>query len=234
MKPKKRKGPKKQARARRTGPRRFTVPLLILECDTAKLEPISASLGKEMAEFLTKIGAQDSYTLVRAATKGQLQNDLAALVLSGKVYKTIWVIGHSSANGIQMTSDFFSPWPGFACWLRDFRPMTIVLTACAAGQCWPAKSMFAGIETLHKLYGSPVKLTVEQARLIQAIVVGRLMELKVDANARMLLKTVFSLCTGGVLFEYSRAEFRRLGPGEQAMWDLAGIGLGELLKGMRR
>lgn len=187
-----------------------------------------------MAEFLTKIGAQDSFTLVRATSKGQLQNDMATLALAGKVYKTIWVIGHSSENGIQMTSDFCSPWPGFACWLRDFRPEAVVLTACAAGRCWPAMSMFNGIETLQKLYGSPVQITVQQARFIQAIVVGRIMELKVDANARMLLKAAFSLCTGGVLFEYSRAEFRRLGPGEQAMWDLAGTGLGDLLKGMRR
>jgi hypothetical protein len=95
-------------------------------------------------------------------------------------------------------------------------------------------SMFNGIDTLQKLYGSPVRMTVHQARFIQAVIVGRLMELKVDADTRMLLKAAYSLCTDGVLFEYSRAEFRRLGPGELAMWDLAGTGLGDLLKGMRR
>lgn len=199
--------------------------LLVLECNSALLASQEITLAGDVFDIARRFVPKAIMSLVQGTRKEELLFRLGECKQQGGEFGLVVVIGHSAQRGIRLTPDHEASWSEFALWLSPFRPQRVILVACEAGRWLPSVALFSGIPTLQEIYGSPVVTTQQQAAYVKLLVPYFLSGKRLPKDILLIQATNF-LLTRGVVFRQTRAEFRRCGPTDGAIW----TGLEELLR----
>ena len=201
--------------------------MLIIECDTAKLEAQGIVFAHELAGVTRILAPGAASVLVQATTQAALLEQLAAAKAKHATFDVVVLVGHSNIAGLRLFHGPLVTWPAVANWLKTFEPRQVVLVACEAGRWLPSRTLFSGIPTLDEIYGSPVVTTAAQAAAVKFLVPFLAMGGALDGDAAQhLLQLGNFLLTGGVIFRQTREEFARTDVVEGLLW----TGLEEVLR----
>jgi hypothetical protein len=208
--------------------------VLIVECDSAKLERQNLALGHQLHAAVKLAFPRNPVELARADTRADLLKRLGTLAETGQRYRSIVIIGHSNRNGLQLTSDMFFEWGAVARWFGPFDPHRIILIACEAGRWLPCAALFNGIPCLKEIYGSPVPTYKDQALFVLVLVLYALGAKQTDRALLQLMQAGNLLITKGLMFRNTRRDYERGGDAEGALWSAAEAFIDALMKGLRR
>jgi len=118
------------------------------------------------------------------------------------------LIGHSNRDVLALDrAEQPLTWPVVASWFERVAPRRLLVVGCEAGQWLPCRDMFGGIPELRDVFGSPVALGVQLARLLP-IAVPFLLGARVDPDVVSALR-LGALLHGEILVRRTRAEFNR-------------------------
>jgi hypothetical protein len=139
MSPKVRKRPQASPVTKRRSP---AAHLLILECQEQKLAGQALNLGSKLLLFLKASFPTKRMVLVPTSSRSELGASLAdALQMYGR-FRSVLVVGHSNAMGLQLTNDYFCSWPALGQWLTKCEPEFLFLAACEAGRSDAVRGSF--------------------------------------------------------------------------------------------
>lgn len=216
MSPSIRKHPPARTVTKRRSP---AAHLLILECQEQKLAGQALNFGSKILPFLKAAFPTKRIVLVPTSTRSELGLSLAeALRIYGR-FRSVLVVGHSNAMGIQLTNDYFCSWLALGQWLAKFEPEFLFLAACDAGRSDAVRRLFAPIPSLREVYASPIQFYVDQSAPLVALIASILQDRKIDSDASSLIRTVNYAITGGQILRWTRGE---AGEGEEItgkLWD---------------
>lgn len=207
--------------------------VLIVECDSAKLERQNLALGHQLYAAVKLAFSRNPVELVRADTRADFLKRLGELNETGQLYRRIVIIGHSNKKGLQLTADTFSEWSAVASWFGPFDPHCIILIACEAGRWLPCAALFKGIPGLKEIYGSPVPAHKDQAMIVLGLVLHALKAKKIDKGLIRLMQAGNLLMTKGVMFRNTRRDYEQGGDMEGALWHAAEPLIDEFIKRLR-
>lgn len=196
--------------------------LLILECDSSRLEGQNMALGNELATTVKTFFGTNPIELVRANQTSSLLDSLAELAEKAQSYSTLVVIEHSSERGIVLTSDGSVGWNEFVNWISPFSPRKIVLVACKAGTWMPCRALFQGLPDLKEIFASPILVGKDQKYLVFARILHILGAKKEDGNLNLLMQAVNFFATGGLMLRRTRKDFEYYGGDEGLNWNWIG------------
>jgi hypothetical protein len=200
--------------------------LIILECDPAKLASQSQTSAQDIDRLVgTSVPSARRY-FIPASSRNELLIQLAHCKEECGAVDIIVVCGHSNQEGLKMTSDCFAKWAEVAQWIAPFQPKRVVLVACQGGRWLPSSTLFNGISTLQEIFGSPVRLTDEQAILIKLLIPYLLTNGALNKNVLQALQGANFLLTGGVIFHQTRNGFKKSRREDGVLW----TGVEDLLK----
>jgi hypothetical protein len=210
-------------------------PVLIVECDSAKLARENLSVGDGLYSKIQMAFPRNPISLVCADTEAGLLKQLGTLAETKrkKPYNYIIIIGHSNKRGLQITSDRFAKWDGVASWFRLFAPRRIALLACEAGRWLPSASLFDGIPSLKEIFGSPVPAHKDQLHFILLSVLHTLGVKEPDKGLIRLMQIANFAITKGLIFRNTRSDYERGGSEEGALWTLGESVISQLIDRMR-
>jgi hypothetical protein len=212
-----RKRPAAKVRMQR---RRAASHLLVLECQTEKLGQQKLDLGSRIVPVLRGLFPMKRIVFVGTSTTSELGQSLAAVWNANGRFRSILVVGHSNATGLQLTADQFFAWDAIGKWLEKFEPEFLFLAACDAGQSRAVRRLFAPIPSLREVYASPIKLYLGQTAPLVALIISVLQNRKVDDDVSHILQALNFVITRGQLYRWKRGE---VGAGEELsgdLWDL--------------
>jgi hypothetical protein len=207
--------------------------VLIVECDSAKLERQNLALGNQLHSAVKLAFRRNPVDLVSADTQADLLKQLGAIAETGQRYRSIVIIGHSNRNGLQIASNTFAEWSAVAKWFDPFDPRRIILIACEAGRWLPCAALFNGIPNLKEIYGSPVPAHKDQALIVLGLVLHTLEAEQLDKGLIQLMQAGNLLITKGLMFRNTRRDYERGGDTEGAMWTAAEPFLDQLMNSLR-
>ena len=193
-------------------------PILILECNSDQLVRENLSVGKELSIWLEAIFPRNRLTLVEVQTRAQLLEEFAALKELKHFYGDVIVIGHSNRCGLQINADEFIKWEAVGNWLELFEPQHLFLLACEAGRWLPCAALFEKLSDLKEIIGSPVPASKQEQYFILAAALHRLDAKKADPKLLTFLQAANFLQNKGVMFRQTRAEYKRGGQEQGAVW----------------
>jgi hypothetical protein len=233
----KKKSGSKESRAAAKGARRKLTrrkpSLLILECDSEKLARQSLSIAGELHAAVRILASQVVTVLVQTTSQNDLLQKLARCKEEHGRFSLIVVIGHSNPTGIRLTSENGVSWRSFAKWTETFEPKQMVLLACKAGQMLPAGTLFEGITSLEEIYASPTYITKEQCKLVVLLILHLLSVKSQDPELLRSIQMLNFMLTLGVIFRWTRKEYRAAGFAEAVQWNLIQHLLDEYIQGIR-
>jgi hypothetical protein len=216
-----------KARLKRKSP---ASDLLILECQAKKLTGQALDFGTGIARFLKATFPKKSIVLLPTALVSELTPSLADVWNRHCRFRSILLVGHSNANGLQLTNDQFCGWDAVGRWLERFEPKSLFLAACDAGGSEAVRRLFASIPSLRDIYASPIKLYSDQTAPLATLILGAVLRRKIDNEGLRLLQAANYLITGGQLYRWRR---RETGKGEELkgrLYDVAASLLHEMSK----
>lgn len=197
--------------------------LLIVECESKKLAADDPAIGTEI-ERLAKIAFPKKHiVLIQTSTTGQLLQDLADTFAKHPRFRSVLIVGHSNVRGLKLTSDPLCAWNAVGEWIARFNPEFLMLTACDAGQSLPASKLFDALKDLKEVYASPNKFYRDQGYILFVIIHQLLDQRKMDAQLLVAAQVANYLLTNGVLFKWTRREFRSGKEVRGKLWDLAAM-----------
>lgn len=195
--------------------------LLVLECQAEKLAGQGLNFGSEIVAFLRTMFPRKAIVAVPTAGTPELGPSLAEIWNRHDRFRSILIVGHSNAQGLQLTTDRFFEWGAIGQWLAKFEPKFLFIAACEAGRSQAVRALFAPIPSLREVYASPIKLFADQSAPIAVLVISVLLCRKIDNDVLRSLQVANYVITGGQLYRWKRAE---TGEGEEltgGLWDLA-------------
>jgi len=208
--------------------------LLILECDSEKLAKQSLSIAGELYTLALALAPQVDTVLVQTTSREDLLKQLGSCKQDHDSFNLVVVIGHSNQTGLRLTADSGVSWKSFARWVGPFMPRQMVLLACKAGQMLPAGSLFDGIPSLKEVYASPTYISKEQCKLVVLTILYLLSVKSGDAETLRLFQTLNFMLTLGVVFRWTRKEYKAAGFAEAVQWNLIQHLLDEYVEGRSR
>jgi hypothetical protein len=216
MSPKVRKRPQANTVTKRRSP---AAHLLILECQEQKLAGQALNFGSEILPFLKASFPTKRIVLLPTSGRSELGSSLAeAFTMYGR-FRSVLVVGHSNAMGLQLTNDYFCSWPALGQWLTKFEPEFLFLAACEAGRSDAVRGLFPPIPSLREVYASPIQFYVDQSAPLVALIALLLQNHKIDSDASSFIRTLNYAITGGQILRWTRGE---AGEGEELtgrLWD---------------
>ncbi len=208
--------------------------VLIVECDSARLERQNLALGHQLYAAVKLAFSRNPVELARADTQADLLKRLGELAETCQRYRSIVIIGHSNREGLQIAADTFAEWGAVANWFGPFDPHRIILIACEAGRWLPCAALFKGIPHLKEIYGSPVPAHKNQALFVLGLVLHALEAETMDKGLIQLMQAGNFLMTKGLMFRNTRRDYGRGGDAEGALWSAAEPLIDAFMKGLRQ
>ena len=198
--------------------------LLVLECQEQKLAGQTLDFGSKIVPFLKALFPTKRIVLVPTSSRSELGSSLAEALEKYGRFRSVLVVGHSNAMGLQLTNDYFCTWPAVGQWLTKFEPEFLFLAACEAGRFEAVRSLFAPVPSLREVYASPIQFYAGQSAPLVGLIASVLKDRKIDSEASSFMRTLNYALTGGQIFRWRRGE---VGKGEELsgkLWDsLAGM-----------
>lgn len=214
-------------------PARRKPSLLILECDSEKLAQQSLSIAGELYTLVRAIVPRADTRLVQTTSQEDLLKQLGSCKQEHDSFNLVVVIGHSNHTGLRLTANIGVSWKSFAQWVGPFAPKQMVLLACKAGQMLPAGSLFDGITSLKEVYASPTYISKEQCKLVVLMILYLLSVKSGDEETLRLFQTLNFMLTLGVVFRWTRKEYKAAGFAGAVQWNLIQHLLDEYVVGRR-
>ena len=194
--------------------------LLVLECQEEKLSGQALNFGSQAVGALKVMYPKKRIALVPTSAYCDLGVSLAEVLAKYGRFRSILVVGHSSAVGIQLTNDQFCTWGSAGLWLAKFEPEILFFAACEAGRSDAIRSVFGAVATLREVYASPVRLYAQQSTPLAALICLALRDRRIDPGASAAVRGLNFAMTGGQIFRWRRGE---IGEGQEVttkLWDL--------------
>jgi hypothetical protein len=192
------------------------------------------NFGSGVASFLQATVPKKSIVLVRTSTVSELGATLASVWNRFGRFRSVLVIGHSNAKGLQLTNDHFFEWNAVGQWLKKFEPRSLFLAACDAGGSEAVRRLFASIPSLRDVYASPIKLYSGQTAPLAVLILSSVQQRRIDNKARRVLQGVNYVLTGGQLYRWKRSETGTGRELEGCLYDLAASLLAAASKNFER
>ncbi len=193
--------------------------LLVLECQEQKLSGQALNFGSRIVPFLQALFPSKSIVLVPTSSLSELGPSLAKASAKYCRFRSLLIVGHSNAMGLQLTNDHFCSWQAVGQWITKFAPEFLFLAACEAGRSEAVRSLFAPASSLREVYASPIQFYAGQSTPLVLLIASILKDRKIDSEASSLMRTLNFAITGGQIFRWRRAE---VGKGEELsakLWD---------------
>ena len=216
MSPNPRKWPPTNAGTKR---RPAAAHLLVLECHEQKLAGQALNFGSKTVPFLKALFPTKCIVLVPTSSLSELGPSLAEASAKYGRFRSVVVVGHSNAMGLQLTNDHFCSWQAVGQWVTKFEPEFLFLAACEAGRSEAVRSLFAPIPSLQEVYASPIHFYAGQSAPLVGLIALALKDRKIDSDASSFMRTLNYAITGGQIFRWRRGE---VGKGEALsakLWD---------------
>ncbi len=186
--------------------------LLILECQEQKLAGQTLNFGSGIVPFLKALFPSKRIVLVPTSSLSELGPSLAEASAKHGRFRSVLIVGHSNAMGLQLTNDQFYPWEVVGHWLTKFEPEFLFLAACEAGRSEAVRSLFATVASLREVYASPVQFYADQSTPLVALIALVLKDRKIDSEASSLMRALNYVMTGAQISRWRRGE---VGKGEE-------------------
>lgn len=193
--------------------------LLVLECQEQKLSGQALNFGSKIVPFLQALFPSKNVVLVPTSSLSELGPSLAEASAKCGRFRSVLIVGHSNAVGLQLTNDHFCSWQAVGQWVTKFEPEFLFLAACEAGRSEAVRNLFAPIHSLREVYASPIQFYAGQSAPLVGLITLALKDRKIDSDASSLMRTLNYAITGGQIFRWRREE---VGKGEElstTLWD---------------
>jgi len=193
--------------------------LLVLECQEQKLTDQALNFGSRIVPFLKALFPSKRIVLVPTSSLSELGPSLAGASAEYGRFRSVLVVGHSNAMGLQLTNDHFCSWQAVGQWVAKFEPEFLFLAACEAGRSEAVRRLFAPIPSLKEVYASPIQFYAGQSAPLVGLITQALKDRKIDSDASSFMRTLNYAITGGQIFTWRREE---VGKGEElsaTLWD---------------
>jgi hypothetical protein len=193
--------------------------LLVLECQEQKLAGQALNFGSKTVPFLKALFPTKRIVLLPTSSLCELGPSLAEASDKYGRFRSLLIVGHSNAMGLQLTNDHFCSWQAVGQWITKFEPEFLFLAACEAGRSEAVRSLFAPVPSLREVYASPIQLYAGQSTPLVLLIASVLKARKIDSEASSLMRTLNYAITGGQIFRWRRGD---LGEGEELsgrLWD---------------
>jgi hypothetical protein len=198
-----------------------TAQLLIVECQTEKLNQQGLGLGAQVHAIVSTTFPRKSVAFVGTSTTSGLIQSLANLSVKYERFRFVFIVGHSNALGLHLTADKFSEWNVVGNWLAPFRPTILLLGACQAGRFEAVGKLFTAIRSLREVYASPVSLYRDQSDPLVLLIMGLLQSGRPGDSEVKFLQLFNYLTNEGLILRWQRAETRPGRELEGLAWNLA-------------
>lgn len=144
------------------------IDVLVIETDHAKMQAEGSSVVERLFLGLRLLGLK--VVAIRGGRGGHARACLREL--NGFVFDTVVVVGHGHEDGVVLGSGDRQVlgWEGWAKLLSPFEPESLHFVACWAGTSAAADVLFAGIDSLVEVWGSPTKAAPVRAAWITALI----------------------------------------------------------------
>ena len=106
--------------------------LLVLECQEQKLSGQALNFGSKIVPFLQALFPSKNVVLVPTSSLSELGPSLAEASAKCGRFRSVLIVGHSNAVGLQLTNDHFCSWQAVGQWVTKFEPEFLFLAACEA------------------------------------------------------------------------------------------------------
>ncbi len=193
--------------------------LLVLECQDQKLNGQGLNFGSRTVPFLKALFPTKRIVLVPTSSLSELGPSLAEPSAKYGRFRSLLIVGHSNAMGLQLTNDHFCSWHAVGQWITKFEPEFLFLAACEAGRSEAVRSLFAPAPSLREVYASPIQFYAGQSTPLVSLIASVLKDRKIDSEASSLMRTLNYAITGGQIFRWRRED---VGKGEELsakVWD---------------
>ncbi len=185
--------------------------LLVLECQDQKLNGQGLNFGSRTVPFLKALFPTKRIVLVPTSSLSELGPSLAEPSAKYGRFRSLLIVVHSTAMGLQLTNYHFCSWRAVGQW--------IILAACEAGRSEAVRSLFAPAPSLREVYASPIQFYAGQSTPLVSLIASVLKDRKIDSEASSLMRTLNYAITGGQIFRWRRED---VGKGEELsakVWD---------------
>ena len=196
--------------------------LLVIECEPKKLAQHQLDFGSKITTLLRLAFLNKKIVLVKASSRDELCRALGETLQAHDRFRTVLIVGHSNAQGLQLTPDDFYEWSTIGGWLKPFQPEFLVLAACSAGRSEGIGHLFEQIKTLREIYASPISLFRDQTHPFALLLGAVLKHRKIDETFRGLQSAGY-LFTDAIIYRFKRKDTRPGNELEQFAWDLFGL-----------
>jgi len=126
--------------------------LLVLECQEHKLADQALNFGSKTVPFLKALFPTKRIELVPTSNLSELGPSLAEASAKYGRFRSLLIVGHSNAMGLQLTNDHFCSWQAVGQWITKFAPEFLFLAACEAGRSEAVRSLFAPVPSLSLIH----------------------------------------------------------------------------------
>ena len=193
--------------------------LLVLECQEQKLNGQGLNFGSRTVPFLKTLFPTKRIVLVPTSSGCELGASLAETLAKYGRFRSVLIVGHSNAMGLQLTNDQFCSWQAVGQWVTKFEPEFLFLAACEAGQSEAVRSLFAPVPSLREVYASPIQFYADQSAPLVAMIALVLKDRKIDSEASFFMRTLNFAVTGGQIFRWRRGEVGEGAELSGKIWD---------------
>jgi hypothetical protein len=180
--------------------------LLIVECQSEKLDHQRLSLGSKVFGVSKTRFPEKTIEFVGTSSTSDLLRSFGELSDRYERFRLIFLVGHSNSHSLHLTSDTFCEWSVVGHWLAPFKPKVLFLAACQAGRFESAGKLFASIKSLRELYASPVSLYLDQSDPLVVLMTGLLNSRRLEDSDVRLLQVFNYLSSNGQIFRWQRGE----------------------------
>lgn len=208
--------------------KRDTRPLLdvlMVECDSGKLERQGLSVAETLTDFGRELRAALSSMLrhvdqsslpvsieiLRVHNNRDLLSGLQGLEEKYRGVRTMLVVGHANETGLQMTPDRFAPWSEVGLWFQRLKPAQVALLACKSGQPQAAQALSAALPTVRNVLAAPGLAVKPLWPWMSAWLLAKSFKVAISPDAQMLFQGAASLLTKSVVYHWNRKELRDWG-----------------------
>lgn len=202
----KRNSPKSRSANGKSRKRLPSAHLLVVECQTEKLNQQGLGLGFQVFTIARKSFPQKNIEFVGTSSISDLVQSFGHLSDRYEQFRVILMVGHSNSLGLNLTGDKFCEWSVVGNWLAPFKPKILLLAACQAGRFEAAGKLFTAIKSLRELYASPVSLYRDQSDPLVALIVALLQSRRLEDSEVKFLQVFNYLKTEGLIFRWQRTE----------------------------
>lgn len=157
--------------------------LIVLECQQEKLSGQALNFDSQVVRTLRVKYPEIRIASVPTSVYCDLGVSLAKELVEYGRFRSVPVVRHSNAVGIQLTNDQFCTWGSAGLRLANFEPQILFFAACDAGRSNAVRTLFEAVPTLREIYAFPVRLYAQQSTHLAALIALALTNGRIDPDA---------------------------------------------------